>query len=125
MEKKIISTTAAPAAIGPYSQAVMVGGTLYASGQIPIDPSTGEVDGKDIETQAHRVFRNIGAVLEAAGKSYADVVKTTVFLTDLGDFATVNKIYGEYFKAPYPARSCVQVAALPKGVLIETEIIAM
>ncbi len=125
MEKKIISTTAAPSAIGPYSQAVVVNGTLYASGQIPIDPATGNVDGSDIKAQAHRVFKNIGAVLKAAGKDYKDVVKTTVFLTDLADFNIVNEIYGEYFKAPYPARSCVQVAALPKGVRIETEIIAM
>ncbi len=125
MNKKQIATNNAPAAIGPYSQAILSGDTLYASGQIPIDPKTGEVVDGGITEQAHRVFQNIGAILKECKMDYSNVVKTTVFLTDLGDFSTVNKIYGEYFGTPYPARSCVQVAALPKGVKIETEIIAV
>lgn len=119
-----ISTKNAPAAIGPYSQAVLAGKTLYASGQIPINPETGNIESDDIKEQAHRVFKNIGAILAACDASYSDVVKTSVFLTDLNDFAVVNDIYAEYFKEPYPARSCVQVAALPKGAKIEAEVIA-
>lgn len=122
--KKQLTTDAAPKAIGPYSQGIICGKMLYASGQIPVDPKTGNVDGDDVTTQAHRVFSNIGNLLKAANLGFSDVVKTTVFLTDLNDFATVNGIYGEYFKEPYPARSCVQVAALPKGVKIEVEVIA-
>lgn len=122
--KKQINTNQAPTAIGPYSQAIIAGDTLYASGQIALDPQTGEVVSDDVTVQSERVFKNIGAILESAGLDYSDVVKTTVFLTDLGDFGTVNKIYGEYFRPPYPARSCVQVAALPKGVKIEAEIVA-
>ncbi len=123
--KKQISTAAAPAAIGPYSQAIVTGNTLYASGQIPIDPATGKIESDDIDSQAHRVFKNIGAILAECGLGYADVVKTTVFLTDLNDFGTVNEIYGTYFGAPYPARSCVQVADLPRGAKIEAEVIAV
>lgn len=121
---KQVCTNNAPAAIGPYSQAVIAGDTLYASGQIPIDPKTGNVAGDDITSQAEQVFKNIGGILECVGLGFSDVVKTTVFLTDINDFGTVNKIYGEYFRPPYPARSCVQVAALPKSVKIEIEIIA-
>ena len=122
--KKQVNTKNAPAAIGPYSQAILTDGLLFASGQIPIDPATGNIAGDDISTQAHQVLKNIGAVLAECGLDYADVLKTTVFLTDLGDFGTVNGIYGEYFKAPFPARSCVQVGALPKGSKIEIEFIA-
>lgn len=124
MAKKQVSTVEAPAAIGPYSQAIVCGNMLYASGQIPINPRTGKIESDDISEQAHRVFKNIGAVLAAKGLDFSSVVKTTVFLTDLGDFNTVNEIYGGYFTEPYPARSCVQVAKLPKNVKIEVEIIA-
>lgn len=124
-KKRTISTKNAPAAIGPYSQAVLIGNTLFLSGQIPIDPQTGNIECGEIEKQARRVFNNIGEVLAAAGASFHDVVKTTVFLTDLSDFAAVNAVYAEFFAEPYPARSCVQVAALPKGAKIETEVIAI
>lgn len=124
MAKKQVATANAPAAIGPYSQAIISGKTLYASGQIPIDPATGNIVEGGIVEQAHRVFKNVGAVLKECGLDYSAVVKTTVFLTDLKDFGTVNEIYGQYFTAPYPARSCVQVSALPKGVKIECEIVA-
>lgn len=124
MAKKQVSTVEAPAAIGPYSQAIVCGNMLYASGQIPINPRTGKIESDDISEQAHRVFKNIGAVLAAKGLDFSSVVKTTVFLTDLDDFNTVNEIYGGYFTEPYPARSCVQVAKLPKNVKIEVEIIA-
>ena len=122
--KKQIHTVGAPEAIGPYSQAIVCGDTLFASGQIPIDPASGKIESDDITEQAHRVMKNIGAILAAANLDYGDVVKTTVFLTDLNDFGTVNAVYGEYFGAPYPARSCVQVAALPRGAKIEAEIVA-
>lgn len=124
MDKLQIVTTDAPAAIGPYSQAIVSGDMLYASGQIPIDPSTGELVAGDIAEQTHRALKNVGAVLNAAKLDYSDVVKTTVYLTDLNDFAAVNKIYGEYFKQPYPARSCVQVAGLPKNAAVEIEVTA-
>lgn len=122
--KKQIHTSDAPEAIGPYSQAIICGDTLYASGQIPIDPTSGKIESDDITEQAHRAMKNVGAVLAAAKLGYDDVVKTTVYLADLGDFGTVNAVYGEYFRAPYPARSCVQAAALPRGAKIEVEIIA-
>lgn len=122
--KTEIRTLNAPQAIGPYSQAIVVGNMLYASGQIPINPASGNIEATDIKAQAHQVLKNIGAVLAAADLKYSDVVKTTVFLTDLNDFGAVNEIYGEYFTEPYPARSCVQVAALPKNAKIEIEIIA-
>ncbi len=124
MLKEQIATTAAPAALGPYSQAILAGGFLFASGQVPIDPATGELAGADVETQAKQVFNNLQQVLAAAGCGFADVVKTTVFLTDLANFAAVNEIYADYFVQPYPARSCVQIAALPKGSLLEVELIA-
>ena len=122
--KKQIATDKAPAALGPYSQAIQAGGLLFASGQVPIVPVTGELAGADIETQAKQVFDNLREVLAAAGTDFGKVVKTTVFLTDLSNFATVNEIYAGYFTAPYPARSCVQIAALPKGALLEVELIA-
>ena len=123
MSKQIVSTTAAPAAIGPYSQAVRAGNTLWLSGQIPLDPLTKELVKGDIEVQARRVFDNIKAVLAAAGTSFDDVVKTTIFLTDLGHFAEVNKVMADYFREPYPARSTVGVAALPRGAQVEVECI--
>ena len=122
--KKQIATEKAPAALGPYSQAIVAGGLLFASGQVPIVPETGEMAGTTIEEQAKQVFENLGAVLAEAGLDFGDVVKTTVFLADLADFATVNEIYAGYFTRPYPARSCVQIAALPKGRKLEIELIA-
>ncbi|HAS21253.1 MAG TPA: regulator [Lachnospiraceae bacterium] len=118
-----VSTEKAPAAIGPYSQAVIAGDFLFASGQIPINPKTGEIDGEDIQTQARRVMKNIGKILKKAGTSYDHVVKTTCFLADLADFAAFNEVYGEYFTEK-PARSCVAVKQIPKGVLCEVEVIA-
>jgi reactive intermediate/imine deaminase len=123
MSKQIVSTSAAPAAIGPYSQAVRAGNTLWLSGQIPLDPLTKELVKGDIEVQARRVFDNIKAVLAAAGTSFDGVVKMTIFLTDLGHFAEVNKVMAEYFREPYPARSTVGVAALPRGAQVEVECI--
>lgn len=121
---KVISTPNAPAAIGPYSQAILAGETLYASGQIAIDPATGNLAGATIEEQTTQVMKNIGQILCAAGLAYSNVVKTTVFITDMASFGTVNKIYGEYFTENAPARSCVEVKSLPKGALIEVEVIA-
>jgi 2-iminobutanoate/2-iminopropanoate deaminase len=123
--KKIISTTDAPAAVGPYSQAVRVGSTIYCAGQIPLDPKSGQIVSKDISAQTRRVLDNITAVLKAEGLSFDHIVKTTIFLTDLGDFQTVNEIYASYFKQAPPARSTVQVPALPKGARVEIEVIAM
>jgi 2-iminobutanoate/2-iminopropanoate deaminase len=123
--KKIISTSEAPAAIGPYSQAVRSGNFLFCSGQIPLDPKSGQIVPGDIATQTRRVLDNIGAVLKAEGLTFENIVKTTIFLTDLGDFQSVNEIYGSYFKQQSPARSTVQVSALPKGAKVEIEIIAV
>jgi reactive intermediate/imine deaminase len=123
MSKQIVSTSAAPAAIGPYSQAVRAGNTLWLSGQIPLDPVTKELVQGDIETQTRRVFDNIKAVVAAAGANLDDVVKTTIFLTDLSHFALVNKVMAECFREPYPARSTVGVAALPRGAQVEVECI--
>ena len=122
--KRIIQTNEAPQAIGPYSQGVIANGMLYASGQIAIDPKVGDIVAKDIKGQVNQVMENIGALLRAAGLGYEDIVKTTVFLQDIGDFATFNEIYASYLSEPYPARSAVQVGALPKGALIEIEMIA-
>src|SRR6476619_6741172 len=123
--KKIIATAEAPAAIGPYSQAVRVGSTLYCAGQIPLDPKTGQIVAGDIAAQTRRVMQNIAAVLQAAGLSFDHVVKTTIFLADFADFQTVNEIYGSHFKNEPPARSTVQVAALPKNSGVEIEVIAV
>jgi 2-iminobutanoate/2-iminopropanoate deaminase len=123
--KKIISTPNAPAALGPYSQAVRVGSTVYCAGQIPLDPKTGQIVSGNIDVQARRVLDNISAILSAEGLSCDDIVKTTIFLTDLADFQTVNEIYAAYFRQTPPARSTVQVAGLPKGARIEIEAIAM
>ena len=121
---KVIATKNAPAAVGPYSQAIDCGDTVYCSGQIPLDPQTSAVVEGGLEAQAHQMFRNVKAVLAEAGLSLQNVVKTTVFMTDLGQFGALNAIYAEYFAEPYPARSCVEVSALPKGVLVECEVIA-
>jgi reactive intermediate/imine deaminase len=123
MSKQIVSTSAAPAAIGPYSQAVRAGNTLWLSGQVPLDPVTKELVQGDIETQTRRVFDNIKAVVAAGGANLDDVVKVTIFLTDLSHFALVNKVMAEYFREPYPARSTVGVAALPRGAQVEVECI--
>lgn len=121
---KVIATKNAPAAVGPYSQAIDCGDTVYCSGQIPLDPRTGAVVEGGLEAQAHQMFRNVKAVLAEAGLGLENVVKTTVFMTDLAQFGALNAIYAEYFAEPYPARSCVEVSALPKGVLVECEVIA-
>ena len=121
--KKVISTTNAPAAIGPYSQAIEVNGMVFASGQIPVNPATGEITGVDIATQAEQVMKNIGEILKAAGASYENVAKTTCFLADMGDLAAFNEVYARYFTGK-PARSCVAVKTLPKNVLCEVEVIA-
>ncbi len=123
--KKIISTNEAPAAVGPYSQAVRVGSMVFCAGQIPLDPKSGQIVTGDIAAQTRRVLDNITAVLKADGLTFEHIVKTTIFLTDLGDFQTVNEIYGSYFKQEPPARSTVQVSALPKGARVEIEVIAM
>jgi 2-iminobutanoate/2-iminopropanoate deaminase len=123
--KKIISTNEAPAAVGPYSQAVRAGSMVFCAGQIPLDPKTAQIVSGDIGEQTRRVLENITAVLKADGLTFENIVKTTIFLTDLGDFQTVNEIYGSYFKQAPPARSTVQVSALPKGARVEIEAIAM
>lgn len=120
---KVISTTKAPGAIGPYSQAIVANNMLYTSGQIPIDPATGEIAEGDITVQAEQVCKNVAAVIEEAGTSFENVVKTTCFLSDMGDFAAFNEVYAKYFVSK-PARSCVAVKTLPKNVLCEVEVIA-
>ena len=123
--KKIISTTDAPAAIGPYSQGVRVGSTIYYSGQIPLDPRTEQVVSGGVDVQTRRVMENIGGLLKAEGLSFDNIVKSTIFLADINDFQTVNEIYGSYFKQAPPARSTVQAGALPKGARIEIEVMAV
>jgi reactive intermediate/imine deaminase len=123
MAKQAISTTKAPSAIGTYSQAVRAAGTVYLSGQIPLDPATGQLVSGDIRAQIHQVFRNLAAVAEAAGLGLGDAVKVTIFLTDLGNFAAVNEIMAEYFPQPFPARAAVGVSALPKGAAVEADAI--
>ena len=125
MKKEQIMTDEAPAAIGPYAQAVKTGAFIYTSGQIAIDPATGEIVTGGIEAQTIRVMENLSAVLNAAGVGFKDVVKTTVFIKDMNDFAKINAVYAQYFEAPYPARSCVEVARLPKDVLVEIEAVAV
>ncbi len=122
--KSIVSTTSAPAAIGPYSQATKIGNFVFTSGQIPIDPATGQVVAGSVEEQTRLVLTNLTAVLEAAGTSLDKVVKTTVFIKDMNDFATINAAYATFFQNEPPARSCVEVARLPKDVLVEIEAIA-
>ncbi len=120
---KTVSTDKAPAALGPYSQAQVVGGMVYTSGQVGIDPATGLVP-EGVEAQAHQVFKNLSALLKAAGSDMSKVVKTTVFIKNMDDFGLVNSVYAQYFTEPFPARSCVEVARLPKDVLVECEVIA-
>jgi 2-iminobutanoate/2-iminopropanoate deaminase len=122
--KKIISTSDAPAAIGPYSQAIRSGNFIFCSGQIPLDPKSGEIVSDDIGAQTRRVLDNISGLLKSQGLSLGDVLKTTIFLTDLGNFQMVNEIYGSYFNNQPPSRSTVQVSALPKGAKVEIEVIA-
>ncbi|MEN9579463.1 MAG: hypothetical protein RJA70_2472 [Pseudomonadota bacterium] len=124
MSKTCVTTAAAPAAIGPYSQAIACDGWLYLSGQIPLDPETRQLVPGDVAAQTERVLKNLGAVLEAAGAGFEHVVKTTIYLTDLSDFAVVNALYGEYFSEHPPARATVQVAALPLGARVEIDGIA-
>lgn len=120
---KVVYTEQAPAAIGPYSQAIILNDVLFTSGQIPVDPATGEIAGDTIEVQAEQVMKNLGAVLAEAGTSFENAVKTTCFLADMGDFAAFNEVYAKYF-VNKPARSCVAVKTLPKNVLCEVEVIA-
>ena len=121
---RVFHTENAPAAIGPYSQAVESGGFVYSAGQIGLVPGTGEFVGEDVESQATQVFQNLGAILEEAGLSFGDVVKTTVYLVDMDEFPLVNVIYAKYFTQPYPARSTVAAAGLPKGARVEIDIVA-
>ena len=125
MGKEQVSTSQAPAAIGPYSQAIAAGDFVYTSGQLPLDPETGALVGDSVEVQTVRALENAGAVLAAAGLTFEDIVKTTVFLCDMADFAAMNSVYATYFSAPYPARSCVAVAALPRGARVEIEMVAV
>ncbi len=125
MEKKIVSSPKAPKAVGTYSQAVIAGNTIYVSGQLPIDANTGEFVPGGITEQLHQIFKNLQYVLEEGGYTFADVVKTNVYLQDLANFGTLNEVYAMYFKEPYPARVAFQVAALPKGALAEIEVIAV
>lgn len=123
--KIAITTTAAPSAIGPYSQAIAVGDILYCSGQVPLDPATMQVVGTTSAEQTEQVMKNLGGLLEAGGSSYGDLLKCTIFLKNIGDFAAVNEVYGRYLPSPPPARSTVEVARLPKDVLVEIEAIAL
>jgi len=125
MHMQRIHTDAAPAAIGPYSQGIVVGNLLYTAGQIGLDPKTGELVGPDIQAQTERVLENLLAILEAAGATPRHVVKTTVYLTDMAEFGQMNEVYGRYFEEHKPARSTVQVAALPKGAKVEIEVVAV
>lgn len=122
--KKVISTPKAPAAIGPYSQAIQVGNLIYTSGQIPIDPATGQLVEGGIKEQTSQSLNNIQAILQEAGLTMASVVKTTVFMADMADFAEMNSVYAEFFTEPYPARSAVAVKTLPKNALVEIEVVA-
>ena len=124
MKLNVIATEKAPAAIGPYSQAIQAGELLFCSGQIPLDPATGELVAGDVRVQAGQVMRNIEAMLAAAGAGFADVIKTTIYLADMADFAAVNEVYGSCFTAHKPARSTVAVKGLPRGALLEIEVIA-
>ena len=125
MSKEIIQTDQAPGAIGPYSQAIKKNSMVFVSGQIPMDPSTGEIVVGDIQTQTRQVLNNVEAVLKAAGATLDDVVKATVFITSMDDFPQINEVYGEYFKNDPPARACVEVSRLPKSVQVEIEAIAI
>ena len=122
---KSIHTEQAPAAIGPYSQAIQAGNTIYVSGQLPIDPATGAFAGEDIASQTRQSLTNIRNILQAAGADMSNVVKTTVLLADINDFAAMNEVYGQFFEQPYPARAAFQVAAIPKGARVEIEVAAV
>ena len=122
--RQAVTTGAAPSAIGPYSQAIRAGSLLFVSGQVPIDPATGDLVDGDIAAQTRRVLQNVGAILEAAGVSFDHVVRTTVFLADLEDFEAMNEVYGTFFAPPFPARATVQVARLPRDARIEVDVIA-
>lgn len=125
MEKKIINTKNAPAPIGPYNQAIMVDNTLYISGQVCIDPSSGNLKNKDVQEETHQVMKNLKVILQEAGMSFTNVVKTTIFITDMNRFSEINEIYGKYFDGDFPARETVQVSALPKFVNVEISMIAV
>jgi len=125
MEKKIITTKNAPAPIGPYNQAIIVKDTIYISGQVCIDPSTGNLKNRDIQEETHQVMQNLKAILQEAGMSFNDVVKTTIFITDMNRFSEINEIYGKYFSESFPARETVQVSALPKFVNVEISMIGV
>jgi 2-iminobutanoate/2-iminopropanoate deaminase len=125
MEKRAVKTENAPAAIGPYEQAIRVGDFLYTSGQIAMDPATGEMVKGDIEAETERVLKNLEAILSADGMTFNNVIKTTVYLADMGNFARMNQVYESFFSANKPARSCVQAAGLPKGAAVEIDIIAV
>ena len=122
--RQAVSTPSAPKAIGPYSQAIRAGSLLFVSGQVPIDPATGQIVNGDIAAQTHRVFQNIGEILKAGGASFDHVVRTTVFLADMNDFAAMNAVYATYFSAPAPARATVQVSRLPRDARLEIDVIA-
>ena len=124
-EKKVIESSDAPGAVGPYSQAIQVGNLMFTSGQLPLNPTTGKIQEGPISIRAHQAIKNLSSIILEAGASLDDVVKTTVFLTDIADFQEVNTIYSEYFKSPHPARSAFQVAALPLGADIEIEAIVL
>lgn len=125
MTKTIIKTADAPDPIGPYNQAILAGNTLYISGQVCIDPATGELKNKDIQEETHRVMQNLKAILQAAGMNFGNVVKTTIFITDMHRFGEINEVYGKYFEGDFPARETVQVSALPKFVNVEISMIAL
>lgn len=124
MEKKIINTKSAPAPIGPYNQAIMTNGTLYISGQICLDPATGNLKNRDIQDETHQVMQNLKTILQEAGLTFDNVVKTTIFITDMNKFSEINEVYGKYFNRDFPARETVQVSALPKFVNVEISMIA-
>jgi 2-iminobutanoate/2-iminopropanoate deaminase len=125
MEKQVINTSGAPAPIGPYNQAIKAGSTLFISGQIALNPETGQIEKDDIITETHRVMQNLRAILTEAEMDFSDVVKTTIFIMDMNDFSQINEVYGKYFSGYFPARETVQVAQLPKGANVEISMIAI
>lgn len=125
MEKQVINTTGAPAPIGPYNQAIKAGSTLFISGQIALNPETGQIEKEEITSETHLVMKNLRAILTEAEMDFSDVVKTTIFIMDMNDFSQINEVYGKYFSGYFPARETVQVAALPKGVNVEISMIAI